>query len=109
VCVDWYELAEGETQWWIPAKILIHFRVVTKPQNVCRNGAPVSSRCEQLQCEHKTYSFAFPSHRDVPFPCSRYPVWADTALGSLPSGSPVLLQFVFVSPDGVHIATCTVS
>ena len=50
--VGWYELAEGETQWWVPAKISIHFRVVTKPQNMCRNGAPVSSRCEQLLCEN---------------------------------------------------------
>jgi len=42
-------------------------------QNVYRNGAPTSSRCEQLHCEHrKTHPFAFPSHRDVPFPRSSY-------------------------------------
>ena len=53
VSVDWYELAEGEAQWWVPAKIIMHFRVLTKAENVCRNGAPTSSRTEQLQCERR--------------------------------------------------------
>jgi len=42
VSVDWYELAEGEAQWWVPAKIIMHMRVLTKAENVCRNGAPTS-------------------------------------------------------------------